>query len=273
MLGFPGAFRLNATVPSPVPLLPACSTDASLREKMMDMEEPVPAATRGHVVLCGLNELGYRTLEELVRLGEHVVVVVRSPAEELARGARELGATLVRGSYRDQAVLRAAGVPVSRRAGRHRGRRRRQPACRPGRPGAQPGAAPAAADVQPGAGGAGAGAVRGLPGVRLGRPGRARLRVGRPAPGLAAAGRGRRPDPGGPPGRRRRPLGAAAAGQGPSRRHRRAVPRRRGRGAVPGRGATAAQPAAAGIRSATPWRSAGWPPPGRCCSAPTSACG
>ena len=38
-------------------------------------------------------------------------MVVRSPAEELARGARELGATLVRGNYRDQAVLRAAGVP------------------------------------------------------------------------------------------------------------------------------------------------------------------
>jgi Trk K+ transport system NAD-binding subunit len=73
-------------------------------------DEGAPAAG-GHVVLCGLNELGYRTLEELVRLGEHVVVVVRSPAEELARGARELGATLVRGSYRDQAVLRAAGVP------------------------------------------------------------------------------------------------------------------------------------------------------------------
>jgi hypothetical protein len=77
------------------------------------MDEPKPAATGDHVVLCGLNELGYRTLEELVRLGEHVVVVVRSPAEELARGARELGATLVRGSYRDQAVLRAAGVPAA----------------------------------------------------------------------------------------------------------------------------------------------------------------
>jgi len=75
------------------------------------MEESAAAPAGGHVVLCGLNELGYRTLEELVRLGEHVVVVVRSPAEELARGARELGATLVRGSYRDQAVLRAAGVP------------------------------------------------------------------------------------------------------------------------------------------------------------------
>jgi NAD(P)-dependent dehydrogenase (short-subunit alcohol dehydrogenase family) len=56
-------------------------------------------------VLCGLNELGYRTLEELLRLGVEVVVVVRSAAEELARAARELGATLVPGSYRDQAVL------------------------------------------------------------------------------------------------------------------------------------------------------------------------
>jgi Trk K+ transport system NAD-binding subunit len=75
------------------------------------MHDKAAPPAGGHVVLCGLNELGYRTLEELVRLGEHVVVVVRSPAEELARGARELGATLVRGSYRDQAVLRAAGVP------------------------------------------------------------------------------------------------------------------------------------------------------------------
>jgi Trk K+ transport system NAD-binding subunit len=79
---------------------------------MLDMEQPAPA-TGGHVVLCGLNELGYRTLEELVRLGEDVVVIVRSPAEELARGARDLGATLVAGNYRDQAVLRAAGVPVA----------------------------------------------------------------------------------------------------------------------------------------------------------------
>ena len=78
----------------------------------MDRAGGAPAG--GHVVLCGLNELGYRTLEELLRLGVEVVVVVRSAAEELARGARELGATLVPGSYRDQAVLRAAGVPAAR---------------------------------------------------------------------------------------------------------------------------------------------------------------
>jgi Trk K+ transport system NAD-binding subunit len=78
------------------------------------MDGPARAPAGGHVVLCGLNELGYRTLEELVRLGEDVVVVVRSPVDELARGARELGAALVAGNYRDQAVLRAAGVPVAR---------------------------------------------------------------------------------------------------------------------------------------------------------------
>jgi Trk K+ transport system NAD-binding subunit len=77
----------------------------------MDGPRGLPAA--GHVVLCGLNELGFRTLEELVRLGVDVVVVVRSEAEELARGARELGATLVAGNYRDQAVLRAAGVTTA----------------------------------------------------------------------------------------------------------------------------------------------------------------
>jgi len=78
------------------------------------MDEPGATQAGGHVVLCGLNELGFRTLEELVRLGEDVVVVVGSAGGELSRGARELGAALVQGSYRDQAVLRAAGVPAAR---------------------------------------------------------------------------------------------------------------------------------------------------------------
>jgi Trk K+ transport system NAD-binding subunit len=78
------------------------------------MREPATTSTvGGHVVLCGLNELGYRTLEELTRLGERVVVVARSPEQELAGGARALGAALVHGSYRDESVLRAAGVPTA----------------------------------------------------------------------------------------------------------------------------------------------------------------
>jgi Trk K+ transport system NAD-binding subunit len=78
------------------------------------MDEPAtPRVRAGHVVLCGLNELGYRTLEELSRMGAEVVVVVRAADADLATGARALGATLVQGSYRDESVLRAAGVPAA----------------------------------------------------------------------------------------------------------------------------------------------------------------
>ncbi|HEX8133580.1 MAG TPA: NAD-binding protein, partial [Actinomycetes bacterium] len=76
----------------------------------MDEERLAPAAG-GHVVLCGLNELGYRTLEELRRMGEEVVVVARAPTKDLAARTRALGATLVDGSYREESVLRSAGVP------------------------------------------------------------------------------------------------------------------------------------------------------------------
>ena len=68
-------------------------------------------APERRIVLCGLNELGLRTLEELHRLGEAVVVIARAPAAELAAGARRLGATLIEGNYRDESVQRAAGVP------------------------------------------------------------------------------------------------------------------------------------------------------------------
>jgi hypothetical protein len=78
------------------------------------MDEPAtPRVGAGHVVLWGLNELGYRTLEELSRMGAEVVVVVRAADADLAAGARALGATLVQGSYRDESVLRAAGVPAA----------------------------------------------------------------------------------------------------------------------------------------------------------------
>jgi hypothetical protein len=62
----------------------------------------------GHVILCGLNELGYQTLEELHRLSEEVVVVARAPSEEFADRARALGVTLVDGNYRHEQALRSA---------------------------------------------------------------------------------------------------------------------------------------------------------------------
>ena len=67
----------------------------------------------GHIVVCGLDELGHRTIEELRRLVEDVVVIARAPGEEFAYHARQLGATLVDGSYRDESVFIRAGVPAA----------------------------------------------------------------------------------------------------------------------------------------------------------------
>ena len=70
------------------------------------------AEQRGqHIILCGLDELGLRILEQLRRLGEDVVVIARAPGEEFATEARTLGAQLLDGAYRDESVLRAARVP------------------------------------------------------------------------------------------------------------------------------------------------------------------
>jgi hypothetical protein len=66
-----------------------------------------------HVILCGLNELGYQTMEELHRLGEEVVVIARAPREEFAARARALSVTLLDGSYRQEPVLRSAGVQTA----------------------------------------------------------------------------------------------------------------------------------------------------------------
>lgn len=72
-----------------------------------------PAQWSGHVVLCGLDRLGFRTLEELRRLGEDVVVIAREPGSDFAPQARALGAALVDGCHQDEATLRAAGVPAA----------------------------------------------------------------------------------------------------------------------------------------------------------------
>ncbi len=68
----------------------------------------------GHVVLCGLDRLGLRTLQELRLLGEEVAVVTRDATDSFVNSARTLGATVVPGSYRDEAILRAAGIGQAR---------------------------------------------------------------------------------------------------------------------------------------------------------------
>lgn len=66
----------------------------------------------GHIVLCGLDGLGFRTLEELRRMGEEVVVI-SAPGEQFAERARGQGVRVIEGSYREEHVLREAGVTAA----------------------------------------------------------------------------------------------------------------------------------------------------------------
>lgn len=64
--------------------------------------------------MCGLDGLGFRTFEELRKLGEEVVVVVADLREGFAPRAKTQGATIIEGNYRDEATLRAARIEQAR---------------------------------------------------------------------------------------------------------------------------------------------------------------
>jgi Trk K+ transport system NAD-binding subunit len=63
------------------------------------------------VVLCGLGELGFRTLERLLAIGEAVRVVDPDPPVAFAARCEAWGVPLIRGSAREAGVLDAAGLP------------------------------------------------------------------------------------------------------------------------------------------------------------------
>src|SRR3954463_9419229 len=75
-------------------------------------EQATEQGLEGHIVVCGLDGLGFRTLEELLRLGEDVVVIA-APGEQFVVRARSQGVTVIEGSYREELVLRAAGVAAA----------------------------------------------------------------------------------------------------------------------------------------------------------------
>lgn len=74
----------------------------------------LPYDQGGHIVLGGLDGLGFRTLEELHRLGEDVVIIARAPSETFSEKARAMGATIIQGDHYEESVLRQAGVPNAR---------------------------------------------------------------------------------------------------------------------------------------------------------------
>lgn len=72
--------------------------------------EILARASRGHIILCGVGNVGYRTLEELLRLGEQVIAIERDPNCPFLDRARSLGASVYVGDARDEQVMRKLNI-------------------------------------------------------------------------------------------------------------------------------------------------------------------
>jgi Trk K+ transport system NAD-binding subunit len=68
----------------------------------------------GHVVVCGLGNVGYRVVEELLKANEQVVVIETDRYNRFLASARRLGAAVVSGDATVPEVLRQARVGTAR---------------------------------------------------------------------------------------------------------------------------------------------------------------
>ncbi|HEY6494548.1 MAG TPA: NAD-binding protein [Trebonia sp.] len=76
----------------------------------MGGQEAARAPLKGHVIVCGLPEVGLRIVEQLALSGVDAVVVDDSPAPALAQMIAEWGVPLVVGPARSEETLMAAGL-------------------------------------------------------------------------------------------------------------------------------------------------------------------
>lgn len=68
------------------------------------------AQRKGHIILCGLDGLGLRTVDELRKLDEEVTVVANDAPEAFIERVQAMGALFLHGNYREEAILREAGI-------------------------------------------------------------------------------------------------------------------------------------------------------------------
>jgi Trk K+ transport system NAD-binding subunit len=68
----------------------------------------------GHVIVCGLGNIGYRVVEELLAYEERVVVIEQSSSGRFVSTARRLGVPVIIGDATVREVLRQAHSPTAR---------------------------------------------------------------------------------------------------------------------------------------------------------------
>ncbi len=92
----------------------ALLTNYLLRAKLGGAFEVRRVPESGHFVVCGLGNVGFRVVEELLAQGEQVVVLERSADAPFIPAARRLGAAVIVGNATIAEVLRQAHVASAR---------------------------------------------------------------------------------------------------------------------------------------------------------------
>ena len=92
----------------------AIVTNYLLRARLGGVLEVRRVPEGGHVIVCGLSTVGFRVVEELVRLGERVVVVERDASCRFVPTARRLGAAVMIGDAGVIEVLRQANAATAK---------------------------------------------------------------------------------------------------------------------------------------------------------------
>jgi Trk K+ transport system NAD-binding subunit len=92
----------------------ALFTNYLLRARLSGALEVRRIPDSGHVIVCGLGPLGFRTVQELVRFGERVVVVELQRDNRFVSTSRRLGAAVIHGDATVREVLRQAHAATAR---------------------------------------------------------------------------------------------------------------------------------------------------------------
>jgi Trk K+ transport system NAD-binding subunit len=92
----------------------AIFTNYLLRARLGGALEVRRVPDGGHVIVCGLGNVGFRVLEELVGYGERVVALEMDPDNRFVGTARRLGVAVIHGDATVREVLRQAHAGTAR---------------------------------------------------------------------------------------------------------------------------------------------------------------
>lgn len=85
-------------------------TDYLLKVNLEEMLSPWRRRMKGHVVVCGLSNVGIRIVEHLVRVGWKVIAVAAEEEDRFVEEARKLKMPVVLGDIRQRSTLEKAHI-------------------------------------------------------------------------------------------------------------------------------------------------------------------